>query len=61
MEGEYVTGLDFGRGDDEYKQGWAAQRQQRIGLLLVNPWRVAGIATLLRHAVGRFLRSRVPR
>lgn len=61
LDHEHITRIDFGRGDDEYKQGWAAQRQQRIGLLLVNPWRVAGIATLLRHAVGRFLRSRVPR
>jgi CelD/BcsL family acetyltransferase involved in cellulose biosynthesis len=57
LDNEHVARIDFGRGDDEYKQGWAAQRQQRIGLLLVNPWRLAGMTTLLRHAAGRVRRS----
>jgi hypothetical protein len=64
LDNEHVAMIDFGRGDDDYKQGWAGQRQQRIGLLLVNPWHLAGMKTLLRHAVGRVrhsLQSRGPR
>ncbi len=56
LDNEHVTRIDFGRGDDEYKQGWAGQRQQRVGLLLVNPWRRNGMTTLLRHAAGRITR-----
>ena len=58
LDQEHVDHIDFGRGDDPYKQGWATQRRQRIGLLLVNPWSAAGSTTLLRHALGR-LPSRV--
>ena len=50
---ETVERIDFGRGDDGYKQGWAVQRRQRIGVLLVNPWHVAGAVALLRHGAGR--------
>ena len=50
---EGVTEIDFGRGDDEYKRGWATQRRQRIGLVLANPWRARGLAFLGRHAMGR--------
>jgi hypothetical protein len=53
LDQEHVTAIDFGRGDDAYKQGWATNRRQRIGLMLVNPWRIAGAATLLRHGAGR--------
>jgi CelD/BcsL family acetyltransferase involved in cellulose biosynthesis len=53
LDTEHVGRIDFGRGDDTYKQGWATQRRQRIGLLLVNPWRVTGAIALLRHAGGR--------
>jgi CelD/BcsL family acetyltransferase involved in cellulose biosynthesis len=53
LDNEHVARIDFGRGDDPYKQGWATQRRQRIGLLLVNPWRARGAAELLRHAAGR--------
>jgi CelD/BcsL family acetyltransferase involved in cellulose biosynthesis len=48
--------IDYGRGDDDYKQGWARQRRQRIELLVVNPWRPAGMAAMVRHALGRMLR-----
>jgi CelD/BcsL family acetyltransferase involved in cellulose biosynthesis len=50
---EHVVRIDFGRGDDAYKQSWATRRRQRIGVLLVNPWRATGFAALTRHALGR--------
>lgn len=54
LDRERVAQIDFGRGDDAYKQGWATHRRQRIGVLLVNPWHAAGAAELLRHIAGRF-------
>ncbi|WP_158922416.1 GNAT family N-acetyltransferase [Acidisphaera sp. S103] len=53
LDQEHVAAIDFGRGDDAYKQGWATRRRQRIGMLLVNPWRMAGAMDLLRHTAGR--------
>lgn len=53
LDGEHVGAIDFGRGDDAYKQGWASQRRQRIGIVLVNPRRPAGLAFLARHKLGR--------
>jgi CelD/BcsL family acetyltransferase involved in cellulose biosynthesis len=53
LDNEHVGRIDFGRGDDPYKQGWATQRRQRVGLMLAHPWHVSGAATLLRHAAGR--------
>ena len=53
LDQEHVVQIDFGRGDDAYKQGWATQRRQRVGVLLVNPWRGSGMAALTRHALGR--------
>ena len=54
LDQEHVTQIDFGRGDDAYKQGWATRRRQRIGVLLVNPWRISGMAAVTRHTLGRF-------
>jgi len=53
ISAEGVAGIDFGRGDDPYKQLWTSQRRQRIGMVLAAPWHPAGIAALLRHAAGR--------
>ena len=53
LDGEHVTEIDFGRGDDPYKRDWASHRRLRIGVLLVDPWRISGMAALLRHAAGR--------
>jgi CelD/BcsL family acetyltransferase involved in cellulose biosynthesis len=53
IEREHVVGLDFGRGDDPYKQGWVGHRGQRIGMLLINPRRPGGMIALARHTLGR--------
>jgi hypothetical protein len=58
LEQEHATELDFGRGDDPYKQLWAADRRQRIGLMLINPLRAGGMLALARHTAGR-LRARL--
>ena len=60
LDAEHVAAIDFGRGDDPYKQGWASQRRQRIGLVLVNPLRPAGLGFLARHKLGR-IRAAVAR
>lgn len=53
LDREAIARIDFGRGDDGYKQGWAQERRQRIGFLLVNPRHPAGAVALLRHTLGR--------
>jgi len=58
LDRERVAELDFGRGDDAYKALWAGRRRQRIGVLLVDPRRPAGLAALLRHALGRYAPGR---
>jgi CelD/BcsL family acetyltransferase involved in cellulose biosynthesis len=57
MEVDGVTRLDFGRGDDPYKQGWARERRQRIGVVFANPRRAAGLALIVRHAAGHTRRK----
>lgn len=59
IEVDGVAELDFGRGDDPYKALWAAERRQRIGVLVADPRHPAGLAALARHAGGR-LRRRLP-
>ena len=56
IDRERVTELDFGRGDDPYKQLWTTQRRQRLGVILANPLRPAGLAALARQWTGRALR-----
>jgi CelD/BcsL family acetyltransferase involved in cellulose biosynthesis len=52
-----VQDLDFGRGDDAYKQSWASLRRQRIGVLIAPVWRPRGAAVLFRHDIGNLLRA----
>jgi hypothetical protein len=51
-----VTELDFGRGDDAYKQSWAGGRRQREGLVLANYRTPSGAAMIVRHFAGRVIR-----
>lgn len=57
LDNETVRQIDFGRGDDDYKKGWAMERRQRIGVLLVNPRSLDGVLQLARHASGKAWRS----
>ena len=56
MAEEDLAELDFGRGDDPYKQSWASMRRQRIGVMLANPWRPGGLAVLARRGAGQAVR-----
>ncbi len=53
LDEERVDSLDFGRGDDPYKALWTTQRRQRIGLLLMNPRRPAGLLAIARGALSQ--------
>ena len=57
LDEEHVREIDFGRGDDPYKQGWASQRRQKIGLFFINPYRPAGFTTLARQTLGNAARK----
>ena len=59
IDRERVTELDFGRGDDAYKQLWTTQRRQRIGVVLSNPLRPSGLVTLARQWAGAVRRHMI--
>jgi hypothetical protein len=56
MENDLVRELDFGRGDDPYKQLWVSARRQRWGVLLASPWHPAGLLAIARHRAASWLR-----
>ena len=57
IEVDGVKELDFGRGDDGYKQGWASKRRLRIGLLAINVRTTAGLRELIGHDAGTLRRN----
>jgi hypothetical protein len=56
IEADGISELDYGRGDDAYKRLWTGARRQRIGVVLVSPFRPAGAAAMLRHGAGALAR-----
>ncbi len=56
MSVDGITSLDFGRGDDPYKRGWASQRRLRVGLLGLNVRTVGGLGAWARQDGGALLR-----
>jgi hypothetical protein len=56
LEVDRVGELDFGRGDDEYKQLWTDSRRARIGVVLATPWQPRGLAVIARHRLGQVRR-----
>ena len=56
IEVDGVTELDFGRGDDPYKRGWASRRRPRIGLMTLNPRTFKGLRALMAHDSGALVR-----
>lgn len=57
IEDDRAGELDFGRGDDPYKELWTTHRRQRVGFLLANPWRPAGALAIAQHLAGRLRRG----
>jgi len=54
MEKNPIATLDFGRGDDAYKQAWTTRRTQHIGVLWTSVYRRPG--AVIRHYLGRSAR-----
>lgn len=48
-----VTELDFGCGDDPYKQLWTSRRRQRVGYILADPWAPRGVMEIARSMLSR--------
>lgn len=48
-----VREVDFGRGDDGFKQLWMSQRREHWGLLAFNPSTPLGLTAAARHIGGR--------
>ncbi len=56
MENDRIAFLDFGRGDDAYKRGWATNRTLHIGVLSVSIVRRPMLVA--RHLLGGLIRGR---
>jgi CelD/BcsL family acetyltransferase involved in cellulose biosynthesis len=54
MEKDRISMLDFGRGDDAYKQAWTTRRTQHLGILWTSIYRRPG--AVIRHYLGRSAR-----
>ncbi len=53
IEVDRVRVVDFGYGDDSYKEEWMSERRERWGILAFNPRTVMGVLSALRHFGGR--------
>ena len=53
---DHVAVVDCLQGDDAYKREWMAYRRERWGLLAMNPRTPRGMAGVLRHVGGRFVK-----
>ncbi len=58
LDVDNVAELDFGRGDDPYKQQWTGERRQRAGVVLAAPWRATDALQIARHWGGEIQRRR---
>lgn len=56
LQQDEVRELDFGRGDDPYKQLWVGTRRQRCGVVIASPWHPEGLAAIARHRGAALLR-----
>jgi CelD/BcsL family acetyltransferase involved in cellulose biosynthesis len=51
IEAMHVSEVDFGRGDDDYKKSWLAQRREYRGLIACRLRTPRGLAAALRHVL----------
>jgi hypothetical protein len=54
-----IREVDFGRGDDPYKQLWLPKRRERWGIMAFNPRTVRGQLAALRHLGGAAVRKKL--
>lgn len=56
-----VATVDYLTGDDPYKKDWMSHRRERWGVLALNRRTVSGIAGIVRHGGGRFVKGLLSR
>lgn len=54
-----IREVDFGRGDDSYKQLWLPKRRERWGIMAFNPRTIRGRLAALRHLGGASVRRKL--